>query len=67
MPDNDQRKQSLYFPTELLQEIRAEAERLERPISWIVQTAWKIARAEIRRYPAPLQPEQRDAKSREDS
>lgn len=48
----DQRKQSLYFPTDLLAEIKAEADRLDRSISWIVQRAWKIARAEIKKLPS---------------
>ncbi len=34
-------KQSLYFPTKVLQEIQAEAIRQDRSLSWIVQQAWK--------------------------
>jgi len=45
------RKQSLYFPQEMLEEIKAEAIRLERPLSWVVQRAWKRAREEIRKMP----------------
>lgn len=40
----EQRKQSLYFPREMLDEIRNEAARLDRSLSWIVQRAWKVAR-----------------------
>jgi uncharacterized small protein (TIGR04563 family) len=40
----EQRKQSLYFPREMLEEIRNEAARLDRSLSWIVQRAWKVAR-----------------------
>jgi uncharacterized small protein (TIGR04563 family) len=49
---SDKRKQSLYFPEEMLQEISREANRQDRSLSWIVQKAWKIAREEISKYPA---------------
>ncbi len=48
----DKRKQSLYFPVEMLEEIKHEANRQDRSLSWIVQTAWKIAREEIRKFPS---------------
>ncbi len=44
MNATDKRKQSLYFPREMLAEISAEARRQDRSLSWIVQQAWKIAR-----------------------
>ena len=46
------RKQSLYFPEQMLDEMRFEAERLDRSLSWIVQKAWKISRKEIMKYPS---------------
>ena len=49
---NDKRKQSLYFPDAMLQEIADEAMRLDRSLSWIVQRAWKLAKAEIRKMPS---------------
>ena len=52
VPKSDKRKQSLYFPEEMLQEISREANRQDRSLSWIVQKAWKIARDEISKYPA---------------
>jgi len=52
MAKSDKRKQSLYFPDEMLQEITAEANRQDRSLSWIVQKAWKIARKEINKYPS---------------
>ena len=52
MAGSDKRKQSLYFPEEMLKEIQAEAARQDRSLSWIVQKAWKIARTEIRKYPS---------------
>lgn len=52
MAGSDKRKQSLYFPEDMLKEIQAEAARQDRSLSWIVQKAWKIARKEIRKYPS---------------
>lgn len=51
-PKSDKRKQSLYFPEDMLDEIKQEAVRLDRSLSWIVQRAWKIARLEIKRLPS---------------
>jgi len=48
----DKRKQSLYFPESMLQEIKEEAARLDRSLSWIVQRAWKLARIEIKKLPS---------------
>ena len=48
----DKRKQSLYFPEDLLQEIQQEAIRQDRSLSWIVQQAWKLARERIMRVPS---------------
>jgi uncharacterized small protein (TIGR04563 family) len=45
---HDNRKQSLYFPEDMLREIAAEARRLDRSMSWVVQRAWKAARREIK-------------------
>jgi uncharacterized small protein (TIGR04563 family) len=52
MPGTDKRKQSLYFPEDMLNEIQMEANRQDRSLSWIVQQAWKIARSEILRFPS---------------
>lgn len=53
--DLKKRKQSLYFPEDLLEEIQAEARRQDRSLSWIVQQAWKMARPQIRDLPdAPV-------------
>lgn len=53
MAATDHRKQSLYFPEDMLEEIQREATRQDRSLSWIVQQAWKVARAELRRMPSP--------------
>jgi uncharacterized small protein (TIGR04563 family) len=33
----------------MLQEIEEEAVRLDRSVSWVVQRAWKLGRADIKR------------------
>ena len=48
----DNRKQSLYFTEAMLDDIKAESARLDRSLSWVVQRAWKTARAEIRKIPS---------------
>ncbi len=48
----DKRKQSLYFPEDMLSEIKREALRQDRSLSWIVQQAWRLAREEIRKLPS---------------
>ena len=52
MSTTDKRKQSLYFPEEMLREIQTEAARQDRSLSWIVQQAWRIARNEVMRFPS---------------
>jgi uncharacterized small protein (TIGR04563 family) len=52
MSVTDKRKQSLYFPEEMLKEIGAEATRQDRSLSWIVQKAWKAARKDIMSIPS---------------
>jgi uncharacterized small protein (TIGR04563 family) len=47
----DKRKQSLYFPETMLVEMKEEAVRLNRSLSWVVQRAWKVARRDVRKMP----------------
>ena len=49
---SDKRKQSLYFPESMLQEIKDEAARLDRSLSWIVQRCVKIGLPDIRKLPS---------------
>ena len=49
-------KLTLYFPPELLEEARLEAERQERTVSWILQKAWEFARQEIHKMPCADDP-----------
>lgn len=50
-PKADARKQSLYFPMDMLVEIRDEAKRLDRSLSWVIQRAWTVAKDEIQQMP----------------
>jgi uncharacterized small protein (TIGR04563 family) len=53
MSANDARKQSLYFPEDMLNEIQQQAQRLDRSLSWVVQQAWKISKVELKKIPSP--------------
>lgn len=52
MSGTDKRKQSLYFPEDMLKEIQDEANRQDRSLSWVVQHAWKLARERIKSFPS---------------
>jgi uncharacterized small protein (TIGR04563 family) len=52
MGGTDKRKQSLYFPESMLQDIQHEAARLDRSLSWIVQRCVKIGIQEVRKLPS---------------
>lgn len=47
-------KQSVYLPEEMIQEIKKEAARQDRPFSWMMQQAWRLARGEIMRTPSSV-------------
>lgn len=49
---NEHRKQTIYFTTSMIKEIREEAKRQQRPFSWILQQAWLIARSSIMNAPS---------------
>ncbi len=46
------RKQSLYFPEKMLNEIKKEAIRQDRSLSWIIQRTWLVARKELKKIPS---------------
>jgi uncharacterized small protein (TIGR04563 family) len=56
MAGTDKRKQSLYFPDDMLNEISTEAIRLDRSLSWVMQRAWRIASADVARLPSAPAP-----------
>jgi uncharacterized small protein (TIGR04563 family) len=47
MTGSDRRKQNVYLSDRMLDEIRFEAARCDRSLSWVVQKAWKVARARV--------------------
>lgn len=47
------RRISVSFEPEAWRAMRAEAARLDRSVSWVVQRAWLHARAKLRAIPAP--------------
>lgn len=47
----DGRKQSLYFPGDMLQQLQEEAKRLDRSLSWVVQRCIKEGLPEVRQLP----------------
>ena len=61
---SDKRKQSLYFPAAMLEEIEREALRLDRTRSWIVQRCVRIALPELKKLPSINDPD--DAASSDD-
>jgi uncharacterized small protein (TIGR04563 family) len=50
---SDPRKQSVNLRADVLRELRSEAKRQDRKLSWLIQRAWKIARVEIKAMRAP--------------
>jgi len=50
--ESDKRKQSLYFPADLLASLETEAKRLDRSLSWCVQRCVKRGMAELQGLPA---------------
>lgn len=49
--ERDPRKQCLYLEVGVADEVDAEAKRLDRSRSWIMQRAWKIARERLKKTP----------------
>lgn len=49
MANVKKRKRSFYLPEEILKDISAEADRLDRSVSWVIQRAWSIAYPEIKK------------------
>lgn len=49
---SDDRKRTVFFNAADLDELKREAARLDRSVSWVTQRAWKIARRQVRAIPA---------------
>ncbi len=52
MPTGKSKRQALYFPSEMLEDIQLEAHRQDRSISWLIQQAWRIARTDLQKVPS---------------
>ena len=52
MPAGKSKRQALYFPSEMLEDIQLEAHRQDRSISWLIQQAWRIARTDLQKVPS---------------
>lgn len=50
--EHDPRKQSIYLPGDILEELRTEAERTDRSLSWLLQRAWMMSRDRIKKIPS---------------
>ena len=57
------KKHSFHFPEWMARELEAEAARLDRSTSWIVQRAWKLARAAMARSAPSRVARPRDARA----
>ena len=53
---SDKRKQSLYFPEEMLESLTQEAERLDRSLSWVVQRCVRKGIPELKKLPSTDEP-----------
>lgn len=50
--DYDARKASVYLPADAYEELRRQAARLDRSVSWVMQQAWRVARQHLRSAPS---------------
>lgn len=46
------KKMSIVLPEEVAEEIKQEAERQDRSMSWILQQAWRIAQPQMLQFPS---------------
>jgi uncharacterized small protein (TIGR04563 family) len=56
VPIRSHDKTSFKLPLEMVIEMRAEAKRLQRSLSWVAQEAWRRARAKIKELPPHSSP-----------
>jgi len=49
----DDRKKTIYLPASVAEELRSEAKRQDRPISWLIRRAWILAKKEIGKTRVP--------------
>lgn len=44
-------KLTVYIPDQMLDELKREAERQDRSVSWLIEHCWQLSRRQLRRYP----------------
>ncbi len=54
---SDKRKQSIYFPIDMIEAIEKEMVRLDRTKAWIVQRCVRIALPELQKLPSINDPD----------
>ena len=57
---SDPRKISVYFPAQMIKELRRESIRLERTVSWLVQRCVRIGLDELKKMPSINDPDSVD-------
>jgi len=45
-------KLTVYVPEDIFAEMKAEADRQDRTVSWMVEHCWKLARSKMQSYPS---------------
>lgn len=45
-------KLTVYVPDGIHEEMKAEADRQDRSVSWLVEHCWRLSRARLQAYPA---------------
>lgn len=55
-------KQSLYFPVDMYHEVREEAARLDRSVSWVIVQAWRLSKSKIKEIPGVTDPPESEDK-----
>ena len=48
MAPKEKNRTSLLMPVEVVEEMRAEAKRLDRSVSWVNQYAWRVAKGQVK-------------------
>lgn len=44
-------KYTLYVSVDVYEEMKAEADRQDRTVSWMIEHCWRLSRARIQTYP----------------
>lgn len=47
-------KLTIYVPDDVFNEMKNEADRQDRTVSWLVEHTWRLSRKQIQAYPSVL-------------